>query len=99
MLDGFEADADELQNAGSSLSEVASNIRSLDIAGPFGPISEALPGSRTGAASIWVSSRLAAATMVYGDAVGELGSSASASATSYRSADHAAATTLGRLGR
>jgi hypothetical protein len=99
MLDGFEADAGELQAAGSRLSGVASSIKSLDVAGPFRPVSDALPGSRTGPASIWVSSRLAAAALVYSDAVSELGSAATASATAYRSADQSAAATLGGLGR
>jgi hypothetical protein len=87
----FTVDTGVVDTAASQLSNAADGLRDVDVAGPFAPIEGALPGSRTAAASLWVSSRLGAAVQVCADRVDRMSQNATATAESYRQSDAASA--------
>ncbi|HSE72479.1 MAG TPA: hypothetical protein VLA97_17055 [Nocardioidaceae bacterium] len=87
MSVSFQADPGAIDAAANELSAIAGAVHDVDVAGPFVPVGDALPGSRTGPASIWVSSRLGAAVALLGDHVQDMARSAEQSAESYRSTD------------
>ena len=96
----FTVDTGAVDTAASQLSTAASALRDVDVAGPFAPVDAALPGSRTAAASIWVSSRLGAAVQVCADRTDRMSQNASATAESYRQSDAASANrTIGGTAR
>jgi hypothetical protein len=76
-----------LDTAASDLETVAAELQAVDVAGAFGGIEAALPGSAVPDAAVWVSTRLGAAVQVLGDNVRGMSASASGSADGYRAAD------------
>jgi len=85
----FTVDIAALDTAATELDAVAANLRAADVAGPFAPIGEALPGTQTAEAAVWVSTRIGAAVQVMGDQVAAMSASASGTAASYRASDAA----------
>ncbi|MFS0704431.1 hypothetical protein AB6N23_07910 [Cellulomonas sp. 179-A 9B4 NHS] len=69
--------ADEWDAAGAA-------VRAADVAGPFTLVPEGLPGSATADASLWVSTRLAAAVQVLGERLQGAGAAAAGSAEDFR---------------
>lgn len=65
MGDAFGVNFAALDCAAGDFAAVESGLREADIAGPFEGISEALPGSRTMVASLWISTRLGASVQVW----------------------------------
>ena len=76
-----------LDTAATDLETVAAELQAVDVAGAFGGIEAALPGSAIPDAAVWVSTRLGAAVQVLGDNVRGMSASASGSADGYRTAD------------
>jgi len=95
MSGWFHVDTEALDEASARLAAVAGDLAEIDVAGPFAPVANALGGSRTGMACLWVSSRLGAALQVYAEHAESMAHRASETAESYRSAD---ASVAGRLG-
>ncbi|NKY10667.1 hypothetical protein [Cellulomonas hominis] len=83
-----------LDTAAVELEEAAAALQAADVAGPFAPVPDALPGSATGEAAVWVSTRVAAAVQVLGENVRGMAASASGTADGYRGAE---ASTSGRF--
>lgn len=57
----FALDPQALDEAAGRIDAVAASLASLDVAGPFGLVDDALPGSATHDACLWASTRLDAA--------------------------------------
>lgn len=97
--DVFEADYSAIGNAGTGFSAAAGRLREVDVAGPFNTVQDALVGSRTSEASLWVATRLGAAVQVYADDVESMSELASATVDNYESTDAATQTQYQRAAR
>ena len=91
-------DISALDTAAGELRTEAAALRDADVAGPFAPIAEALPGTQTAEAAVWVSTRLGAAVQVFAGNVQAMAASASGTAKDYRDADAAAHGRMTALG-
>ena len=98
-MGSFEVDPTALEDASSELSAAAAGLRDADVAGPFGGVGDALPGSRTSIAAVWVSTRLGAAVQVYADRLDDMAGVAADTAASYRCVDQTVAERLGGVTR
>lgn len=58
---------------GSDLATLVTALGAIDIAGPMAPVLGGLAGSRTAQATLWLSTRLAAAVRSYADGLADLG--------------------------
>lgn len=87
-----------LDTASTELESVASELQALDVAGAFGGIEAALPGSAVPDAAVWVSTRVAAAVQVLGENVRGMSASAAGSADGYRTADTSVQGRFGAMG-
>jgi len=94
-----EVDPEALTSASTSVNEVAATLRDIDVAGPFAPLQESLVGSQTSQGTLWLSTRLAAAVLVYADEVGALGSAIGDTAQQWRSTDDGVRRRLGQVPR
>ncbi|MBA3781292.1 MAG: hypothetical protein H0X12_05485 [Nocardioides sp.] len=81
------ADSRGLTDAAGKVEASASALADLDVAGPFADVSDALAGSQTSQACLWVSTRLGAAVQVYAEGLTSLAESARASATDFTGTD------------
>lgn len=61
------ADTAGLASAGTRVDSIADALEDLDVATPFADVSDALVGSATSQACLWLSSRLGAAVQVYAE--------------------------------
>ena len=86
----FVVDTAALGTAATALEAAAAALQAADVAGPFSGVPEALAGSATSEAAIWVSTRVAAAVQVLGENVRGMSVSATSTADAYGSADGAA---------
>lgn len=59
------------------LAEIARRLRDADVAGTLAPVREALAGTQSADASLWLSSRLGAAVEAYADRVAKAAESSS----------------------
>lgn len=83
-----------LDTAAGELETAAAALQAVDVAGPFAGVPEALPGSATAEAAVWVSTRVAASVQVQGDNVRAMSASAAGTAQGYRDAESTASTRL-----
>ncbi|WP_028051141.1 hypothetical protein [Cellulomonas sp. URHD0024] len=91
------ADISALETAAAELRSAGEAVRAADVAGPFAPIGDALAGSATAEAAVWVSTRLGAAVQVFGEDVAGMAASATGSASAYRSTDSGVGRRFGTL--
>lgn|GEM_PF-801632 len=92
-----DVDLAALDTAASELGKIGDALQAVDVAGPFAPIAQALPGTQTAEAAVWVSTRMGAAVQVVGDHVHAMATSARKSAAAYRETDAAAGKRLSGL--
>ena len=88
-----------LDTAAGQLESAAAGLQAADVAGPFGPIADALPGTQTAEAAVWVSTRVGAAVQVMGDRVRGMSASARGTAESYRRTDAGVQRRFGAMGQ
>jgi hypothetical protein len=63
----LRVDFSALSGAADGVDASADALADVDVAGPFGDVSDALVGSQTSEACLWVSTRVGAAVQVYAD--------------------------------
>ena len=90
-MHSFDVDPSALADAATELAAVSQALRAIDVAGPLGRISEALPGSATAAAAFFTSTKLGAATQVYAGRVQDLADTARDTAAAYVAVDRSVA--------
>lgn len=95
MSSGFQVDVGELDHAAAKLAVAAGKARDVNIAGAFDPIDNALPSSELSAASLWISTRLAASAQVWANHLDRASEALTRSAESYRRADQSSHDLLG----
>jgi hypothetical protein len=83
----MDVDIDALERAATEFAEQAGALADLDVTTPFAGIGTALPGSLSGEAALWTSSRAAAAVGVLADRLEGLSRSAAGTAEGYRLVD------------
>ncbi len=81
------ADPATLDAASDDLAATAAAVQAVDVAGPFAPVPDALPGSATAEAALWVSTRTAAAVQVLGERLRGTSAGVAGAATDYRVAE------------
>lgn len=81
------ADSGGLTSAADEVEVAAAALADVDVAGPFADTSDALPGSATSQACLWVSTRLAAAVQVYAEGLGALADTARLTARDFDGTD------------
>jgi hypothetical protein len=84
-------DPQGLTDAAGQVESSASVLAGLDVAGPFSTVSDALVGSQTSQACLWVSTRLGAAVQVYAEGLQALAGAARTSAQDFAGTDHGVA--------
>jgi hypothetical protein len=87
-----------LTDAAGQVEASAGVLAGLDVAGPFSSVSDALVGSQTSQACLWVSTRLGAAVQVYSEGLEALASAARTSARDFAGTDHGVAAGFGPVG-
>jgi len=92
-----DVDLAALDTAANDLAKAGDALQAVDVAGPFAPIAQALPGTQTAEAAVWVSTRMGAAVQVVGEHVHAMATSARKSAAAYRETDAAAGKRLSGL--
>lgn len=86
----MDVDIEALERAAAEFAEQSAALADLDVTAPFASIGPTLPGSLTGEAALWTSSRAAAAVGVLADRLEGLSRSAAGTAGAYRLTDGAA---------
>lgn len=89
------ADGPGLSDAASRVDASAATLADLDVAGPFATVSDALVGSQTSQACLWVSTRLGASVQVYAEGLTSLADAARATAQDFDATDAAVASRFG----
>ncbi|MBA2954698.1 hypothetical protein GON03_10215 [Nocardioides sp. MAH-18] len=84
-----------LVSAGGQVDGIADALADIDVASPFGEVSDGLVGSETSQACLWVSTRLGAAVQVYADRIRHVAGSARGTAELFDTADGAVAQAFG----
>jgi hypothetical protein len=85
----LEADYSAIGTAGTGFSAAAGRLRDIDVAGPLSAAQDAVVGSRTSEACLWVASRLGSSVQVYADRVEAMSSLADATVDAYEGNDTA----------
>jgi len=83
----LEADYSSIGSAATGFSASAGRLRDADVAGPLSVAQDALVGSRTSEAALWVATRLGSSVQVYADDVDALAKLATATVDSYQHTD------------
>lgn len=83
----LEADYSSIGSAATGFSASAGRLRDADVAGPLTPVQDALVGSKTSQAALWLATRLGASVQVYADDVEALSRLATATVGSYQHTD------------
>jgi hypothetical protein len=89
------ADAGALTSAAGQVEATAGALADIDVAGPFGEVSDALVGSQTSQACLWVSTRMGAAVQVYADRLRDLAGSSRHTAADLTRTDRNVADSFG----
>lgn len=89
------ADTSTLTTAGGRVDGIADALADVDVASPFGEVSDALVGSETSQACLWVSTRLGAAVQVYADRLRNLAGASRGTAADLSGTDDAVGRTMG----
>lgn len=92
-------DSAGLTDAAAEVEVSAGSLSDVDVAGPFAEVSDALVGSRTSEACLWVSTRLGAAVQVYAEGLGSLAHASTSTARDFTGTDGAVAGTFGPVPR
>ncbi len=85
----LEADYSAIGTAGTGFSAAAGRLRDADVAGPLTAVQDALVGSKTSQACLWVSTRVGSAVQVYADNIESMSDLATATVDSYEGVDTA----------
>jgi hypothetical protein len=85
----LDADYSAIAGAGTGFAAAAGRLREIDVAGPFTTAQDALVGSQTSEACLWVATRLGAAVQCYADQVESMSELASATVDTYQGIDGA----------
>ena len=91
----LEADYSSIGSASTGFAATAQGLRDADVAGPLSSVQDALVGSQTSQACLWVGSRLGAAAQVFADDVEAMSQLATATVDSYEHTDFMRASTFG----
>ena len=78
-----------LSTAAGQVDGIADALADVDVAGPFADVSDALVGSETSQACLWVSTRLGAAVQVYADRLRRLGGASAVTGETFAAVDDA----------
>jgi len=89
------ADTGALSSAAGQVDTTAAALADIDVASPFGEVSDAVVGSETSQACLWVSTRLGAAVQVYADRLRDVSAASRGTAADLGGTDHAVAGTFG----
>jgi hypothetical protein len=84
-----------LTSAAARVDGIAGTLADIDVASPFGEVSDALVGSETSQACLWVSTRLGAAVQVYADRLRHLAGASRGTATGLTCTDDAVGRAIG----
>jgi hypothetical protein len=90
-------DPQGLADAAGQVEASANALAGLDVAGPFSTVSDALVGSQTSQACLWVSTRLGAAVQVYAEGLQALAGAARTSAQDFVGTDQGVASGFGTV--
>jgi hypothetical protein len=85
----LEADYSAIGTAGTGFAAAAGRLREVDVAGPLTTAQDALVGSQTSQACLWVATRVGAAVQCYADQVESMSDLASATVDTYQGIDGA----------
>ena len=89
------ADSGALTSAAGEVDAAAAALADIDVASPFGEVSDALVGSETSQACLWVSTRLGAAVQVCADRLHNLSTASSGTAADFTATDQGVASAFG----
>lgn len=89
------ADSGGLTTVAAEVDASAAKLAEIDVAGPFADVSDALVGSETSQACLWVSTRLAASLQVYAEGLESLAGASRVTALDFAGTD---ADVAGRFG-
>lgn len=81
------ADSQGLTGAAGQVDAAAGTLAALDIATPFADVSDALVGSKTSQACLWVSTRLAASVQVHARGLSSLADASRSTAADFSGTD------------
>ena len=95
----LQADIGALTDAASEVESEASTLADLDVATPFADASDALVGSETSQACLWVSTRLGASLQVYADGLTDLAQASRVTAQDLSGTDQYVASGFGPVAR
>lgn len=95
----LQADYSSIGSAATGFSASAARLRDVDVAGPLSTVQDALVGSQTSQACLWVATRMGAAVQVYADDVEALSQLARATVDSYEHTDAVQASQFRRAAR
>ncbi len=95
----LEADYSAIGSAATGFGATAGRLRDADVAGPLSSVQDALVGSQTSQACLWIATRLGAAVQVFADDVEVMSHSATATVDSYEHTDSVRASTFGQAVR
>jgi hypothetical protein len=91
----LQADTGALVDAAGEVDSAAATLADLDVATPFADASDAVVGSRTSEACLWVSTRLAASLQVYAEGLTDLAEASRVTAQDLTGTDHGVASGFG----
>lgn len=89
------AEPSALHGAAGQVDGIADALADVDVAGPFGEVSDALVGSETSQACLWTSTRLGAAVLVYADRLRLLAAASRGTAADLTATDESAGRAFG----
>jgi hypothetical protein len=85
------ADSGALTDAAARVDACADGFADVDVAGPFADVADALVGSETSEACLWLATRLGAAVQVYAERLHALADAARSTAVDLTTTDHGVA--------
>ena len=91
----LQADTGALLDAAGEVEVAAGALADLDVATPFADASDALVGSQSSEACLWVSTRLAASLQVYAEGLTSLAQASRVTAQDLTGTDHGVASGFG----
>lgn len=93
------ADSGGLTDAATQVEACADALADVDVAGPFSTVSDALVGSQTSQACLWISTRLGAAVQVYAEGLRSLAAASRNTARDFTATDTGVAGRFGGMPR